>query len=352
MKFKVVIVVLFLDLIGRAQIGGIKVFRFLDIPMTPRAAALGGNNMSIWGDDINLLYSNPALLNPGMVKQVPFNYCNFVGDLNLFSTAYAYSLKEKGMVAASIQAFSYGKFNGYDELGNSTNSFKAADYSLNLNYSKSLADSVFNVGIALKTIISQYDIYKSFGNAIDFGITYHTKKNFVLSLQAKNVGVMWKSYSGQSSSSSDLPRTLQLGISYKAANAPFKLFMVYDQLLKWNLKYVSPIDTTGKNSTLGSSDRTQDSTGWQRFKVKAGTRGDNLMRHIVFGTEISLGKNFYVRLAYNYRRQKEMTLPEKRGAAGLSFGFGLKIKRFGFAYSFTKMAVPGNSSMIGLTFCW
>jgi hypothetical protein len=44
-----------------------------------------------------------------------------------------------------------------------------------------------------------------------------------------------------------------------------------------------------------------------------------------------------------------MTLTDRRGANGLSFGFGLKIKRFGFSYSFTKMAFPGNSSVIGVT---
>jgi hypothetical protein len=44
-----------------------------------------------------------------------------------------------------------------------------------------------------------------------------------------------------------------------------------------------------------------------------------------------------------------MTLPERRGANGLSFGFGLKVKRFGFSYSFTKMAFPGNSSIFSVS---
>jgi hypothetical protein len=319
--------------------------------MSARAAALGGNNMSIWGDDINLLYSNPALLNAGMVKQAGLNYCNFVGSMNFYSAAYAHRLKEKGMVAGSIQTFDYGTFNGYDELGNPTNKFRATDYSLNLNYGKSLADSMFNVGICLKTLISQYDIYKSFGNAIDFGIVYHTKKNFVISLQARNVGFVWKSYSSQLQSG-DLPRTVQLGMSYKPANAPFRFFAVYDQLLKWNLQYISPVDTTGKNSSFGSSTANQDSTSWQKFKVRFGDKADNLARHIIVGTEIVITKSFSLRVAYNYRRQREMTLPDKRGANGLSFGFGLKLKRFSFSYAFTKMAVPGNSHMIGLTLSW
>src|SRR5438045_4193164 len=116
--------------------------------MTARAAALGGSSMPIWGDDINLVYSNPALLNPSMVKQVAFNYCNYVGDLNFFSLAYAHSLKQYGMGAISLQKFSYGNFTGYDEMGQKTTNFKANDNLINLNYSKPMADSMFNIGIA------------------------------------------------------------------------------------------------------------------------------------------------------------------------------------------------------------
>lgn len=325
-------------------------FRFLDIPATAREAALGGNNMSIWGDDINLLHSNPALLNQKMLKQATFNYCNYIGDVNGLYAAYAHGFKEKGIGALSIQSFNYGNFAGYDELGQKTTNFKANDYSINLHYAKPIADSLFNVGVTFKTLISQYDVYKSFGNAIDFGITYHLKNSFTASLLAKNVGVVWKSYSNNESQ--ELPQTVQLGLSYKPSKAPFKLFVVYDQLLKWNLNYISPVDTTGKSSTLLGSETATDSTSFQKFKHRFGNRADNFMRHFVFGTEIVLTKNFNLRVAYNYRRQKEMTLPDRRGANGLSFGFGLRIKRFGFSYAFSKVAFPGNSSTIGITFHW
>lgn len=61
--------------------------------MTARAASLGGNNMSIWGDDINLLYSNPSLLNRSMSNQLALNYSNYVGDLKFGYLAYAKDLK-------------------------------------------------------------------------------------------------------------------------------------------------------------------------------------------------------------------------------------------------------------------
>ena len=59
---------------------------------------------------------------------------------------------------------------------------------------KRLKDTCFSVGGTLKTIYSHYDIYNSFGNVIDFGITYVHKSGFTASLLAKNVGVIWKPY--------------------------------------------------------------------------------------------------------------------------------------------------------------
>ncbi len=349
MKKVIAFIFISLSINGFSQIGGTTSYRFLDIPMTARAAGAGGSNMSIWGDDINLIYSNPALLNSTMSKQIALNYSNYVGDLNFGYVAYAHNLKKYGNVGGGIEFYDYGKFVGYDEFGQKTKDFKANDYSINLNYAKPFEDSSFNVGVALKTIISQYDVYKSYANALDFGITYHSKKSLVISLLAKNVGVVWKEYTNTQGQTQVLPRNVQLGASYKASKAPFKVFMVCDNLLRWNLKYISPIDTTGKSNPFNASETPIDSTKYQKFSNRFGNRADNFMRHITVGTEIVLTKNFNLRIAYNYRRQREMTLPERRGANGLSFGFSLKVKRFGFSYSFAKMAFPGNSSIFGIS---
>lgn len=118
--------------------------------------------------------------------------------------------------------------------------------------------------------------------------------------------------------------------------------------MTWNLKYTSSIDTAGKSNPFNTDTKT-DSTRYQRFSRKFANRGDNFLRHITVGTEIVLTKNFNLRIAYNYRRQREMTLPDRRGANGLSFGFSFRVKRFGFSYSFSKMAFPGNSSIIGIS---
>lgn len=342
---------LFLSFSVVAQIGGTRAFRFLELPMSARAAGNGGSTLPFSGDDINLLYSNPAALNAGMLKQASFNYCNFVGDINYYNFAYAHSFKKTGPIGLTMQALNYGEFSGYDENGIATGSFRAKDYCFGLNYARSIADSMFSIGLALKTIISQYENYQTMGNAVDFGILYRGKKDFTMALAAKNIGFMHQSYSGKPGDRETIPYNVQFALSKKVQKAPFRVFFVYDQLLKWRLNYISPIDTAGQNNSLQTTTAV-DSSGFQKFTKRAGNFTDQFFRHTTIGTEIVLTKNFNLRIAYNYRRQQEFTLSEKRGASALSFGLNLKIKSFAFAYAFTKMSIPASAHMIGLTFCW
>ena len=119
--------------------------------------------------------------------------------------------------------------------------------------------------------------------------------------------------------------------------------------MKWKINYVSPIDTANKSSVFNNSQQPVNLSSWGKFKVNSSDQLNNFMQHFTFGTEVLLTKNFNLRIAYNYRRQKEFSLPDRRGANGLSFGFGIKVKRFGLSYSFSKMAFPGNSSVFGIS---
>ncbi len=316
-------------------------YRFLDLPMPARAAALGGSSMSIYGDDINLYFSNPALLNKYMGNQLAVNYCNYVSDLNYGNVAYARQINDKiGTIGGGIQFFNYGKFDKRDEYDISQGTFRAADYSFNLSMAKQLKDTCFSVGGTLKTIYSHYDIYRSFANAIDFGITYHHKSSLTLSVLAKNVGHVWRSYS-TSAKNEGLPQDVQMGMSYKVKKAPFRIIFVYDQLTKWNLTYSSPLDETNQIDPFTNKP--------VKTKTKFQTNSDKFARHWIFATEIVLTKNFNLRVGYNYRLHKEMMLPDKRGANGLSFGFGVKIYKFHLSYSFAKYNVAGNSSVFSIT---
>lgn len=332
-----------------AQIGGPTTYRFLDIPMPPRAAALGGTNMSIWGDDINLYYSNPALLNAHCVKQLALNYCNYVADMNFGNMAYAYHIKNIGTIAGGIQFFDYGKFEKRDEFDIKDGNFKASDYSFNLSIARRLKDTSFSVGATVKTLYSHYESYNSVGNAVDLGVTWVHKSGFTASALIKNVGHIWKPYD-KNNDTLKLPIGTQLGISYKVKKAPFRLILVYDGLRKkdWDRTYKSPLDESQQTSLFGETE-VKEKTKWQKFSDKFKDNADKFGRHIIFGTEIVITKNFNLRVGYNYRMHKENMLPDKRTASGLSLGFGFQVYRFKLSYAYTKYNLSGNSSIIGIT---
>ncbi len=314
--------------------------------MPARAAALGGNSMCIWGDDINLYYSNPALLHKGCVKQVALNYNNYIADMNFGNVAYAHHVDKIGTFAGGIQFFDYGKFDRRDEYDVNEGTFRAADYSLNLTFARRLKDTSFSFGATLKTIYSHYDVYRSFGNAVDLGITWANKNGFTASAVIKNVGVIWKPYD-KTNDTIKLPVTTQIGFSYKVKKAPFRLIFVYDNLRKWDLTYTSLIAEPEETTLFG--EKPKEKTKWQNFSDDVKKGGDKLGRHMIFGLEVLLTKNFNIRVGYNYRLHKEMMLPDKRTASGLTFGFGFKINRFGLSYGYQKYSINGVSSTIGIT---
>ena len=324
------------------QLVGTKSFPILELPIPARSNALGGATMAIWDNDVNLSHSNPALLHPGCAKQLTFNYVNYISDLSYGNFAFASKLKKYGTFGAGLQFFSYGKFDGRDDFDQQTGTFKASDYCLNLSFAKTLdKDSTLSLGIALKTIYSHYDIYTSLGNAVDIGLTYHNKKNFTVSLLAKNYGRQWLSYS-PSTAKDPLPSDIQIGFSKKISKAPFRIIVLYDQLFKWNLTYISQLNVESAIDPF---------TNKPSVKTQSKVAGffDKFGRHLTVGTEIIITKNFMIRVAYNYRKSKEMSLSDVKVANGLSIGFGFKIYKFHLNYGYSKYSLGGNSHTFGIT---
>ena len=321
-----------------AQTGGKSIYNFLNIPIPARTASLGGNLIGVKDDDINLSYQNPALLNKGMSNQMSFSYINYIADVNFAHVAYAHSFDKVGHFALSMQDIGYGKFQEANELGEITGTFKANDYNFSIAYAYDL-DSNLTYGVTLKTIYSKYYQYSSVGNAIDAGLTYNNpKKLFTVSVLLKNFGYQWTTYTGNARER--LPVDFQAGISKKVAKAPFRLILAYESLNQWDLTYLDP---NNQNQTIDPF------THLPIKKNKFKTFGDEFMRHIVLGTELVLTKNFNLRIGYNYKRQHEMMLPDRKGFAGFSFGLCLKVSKFNISYGFAKYHVIGNSSHITIT---
>ena len=221
------------------QIGGTHTYDFLNLINSARVASFGGDVIAINDSDYNLTYHNPALLNPSMDQDMVLNYVNYFTDVNYGYASYASKISNYGIFSGGIEYINYGKFIAADEKGIVTGEFKAAEYAINLIYSKAI-DSSFRVGVNVKPIISTLEKYTSYGIAADFGVVYNKPGSlFAAALVVKNLGTQLKAYTDTRES---LPFNIQLGVSQKLKHAPFLFTVTFDHLETWDLTYDKPGD--------------------------------------------------------------------------------------------------------------
>ena len=319
---------------GMAQKGGESTYSFLGLTNSARVAALGGEVVSIADDDLNLAFHNPALLSAGMHSHLSLNYVDYFAGVNYGYASYSHSAGTLGNFAAGMHYVNYGIFDRTDELGVSHGTFRASEYALNLIYSRSFLDSALTAGVNVKPIFSSLEQYTSFGLAMDLGVTYYLSGSLTtFGLVLKNVGLQLTSYSGTREA---LPFEIQAGVTQGLAHAPFRFTVTFQHLERWDLSY------TQEDESLSFTESVQQSSGFDSF-------ADNLMRHVVLGTEFLLGKNFHIDLGYNYKRRKEMQVNSRPGMVGFSLGFGFRVSKFHMAFGRSSYHLAGGTSHFSLT---
>ncbi len=312
-----------LALQAEAQVGGYGTYKFLNYTNSARAAALGGNFLSINDNDVSLTLANPSLITPEMNNNLAFSYVNNPGGVNYGYVAYARSFSKTGSFVGSLQYINYGKFTGADAAGNLTNDFNAAEYALTVGWGRQLSP-LFSIGANGKLIYSQLDTYHSFGIAVDVAGTYTSKdKSFNASLVGRNIGSQIVPYlPGQYSS---LPFQLQVGLSQQLKHVPLRFSQLLTNLQRWDLTYLDPTDPANIPDPI---------TGEVKSKTGIAKFADNAMRHIVLGAELTVAKVVSVRIGYNYQRRQELKINGSAGLAGFSFGAGLRVKMFSLSYTY------------------
>lgn len=323
---------------SQAQPGG-KAFQFLDVTNAARVAAIGGKAPAVYGDDLNMPFHNPALLNEQMHHHMVLNYVDYFAGINYGYASYARTYEGIGNFGLGIHYLNYGSFQGADETGALKGTFRAADYALNIMYSRKL-DSLFTLGINLKPIYSSLESYSSFAMAIDAGIVYHNPEwIFTAAMVIRNAGIQLSRYY-PNGEREPLPLDIQLGITQGLKHAPLRFYIVADHLEKWDLTYQTEEDI--KNSVNELTGESNEKSQFDQF-------GDQLMRHITVGTEIMLGKNLTFGFGYNYRRRQEMKIDTKPGMVGFSWGVSIRISKFRISYGRPAYHLAGGSNHFSLS---
>lgn len=319
-----------LSAVAFSQLGGTSNYQILQSVNPARIAGLGGNALAVKDGDINLGIINPSLLDSLTDNHLSFSYTLFFSEANFGNVSYARHYKDLGTFSANLQTISYGKMQNTDAAGNELGTFNAGEYLFSLGYGKQL-DSLFSIGANAKFIYSELAEYKSSALAADVAVTYYKRsKNFTTSLIFKNIGRPVSSYHENSNES--LPFEIQLGVSKKLKNAPLRFSFIVENIQQWDLtpEQTGPVEI--------------DPLTGEEINEKENGFAENLMRHIVFNTELLLTKNFNIRFGYNYGRRQQLKLEEKPGLAGISFGLGLRISKFHISYAHSVYSLAGNSN--------
>ncbi|MCD4731740.1 MAG: type IX secretion system protein PorQ [Bacteroidales bacterium] len=332
--FSVLLVIIFST--TNAQIGGNNTYEFLNLTSSARIAAMGGDFLTINDNDITLVESNPSLINPNMSQKLGIAYVDFFSDVNYGFATYARSFNNVGSFAASMKYINYGKFDYATVTGERNGQFNAGETALNIGWGRQL-DSLFSIGANLKFIYSSLESYNSFGMAVDVAGSYISRdRNFTISLIAKNIGRQITAYEG--GNIEPLPFELQIGLAKRLNHLPFRYSILYNHIEKWDLRYDDP----AQNQTDPISGEVVKDSGIEVF-------ADNLMRHIVFGGELLIGKYISLRGGYNYKRRQEMKVTTKPGTVGFSWGIGIRISKFQFSYARSAYHLVGSPNYITLT---
>lgn len=330
---KIVVRLIFLvSLTGYSQVGGERIYSFLNIPTSAHQAALGGEALTMH-DDVNQPLWNPSSISRFMDNQMSLSYVNYLVGVNVGSATYAHLINRRfGTIHGGVQYINYGEFIGADETGQETGNFNARDLAVSVGYAYNIPWSDFYIGANIKFLSSKIENYTSQGVAMDMGLLYFTDyRPFSFTAVIRNVGYQISPYD---ESRENLPMEIAVGASYKLEDVPLKWHLTINNLQKWDISVPNPSE--GQTDLDGNT--TEENISFF----------NNAIRHIVIGAEFFPDKKFNIRLGYNFRRAAELKLTESRTFAGVTAGFGLKMGRFKLDYAYTQYHPADNTSTFTL----
>lgn len=334
MQSKIVVAFLFFFSIWtHAQIGGNGTYQFLNLVNSPRQAALGGKVITNYDYDPTQGLYNPATINPKMDKQLSVNYMNYFADVNYGTASYAYLWDRRTQVFhTGVTYINYGKFDGYDEQGEPTGTFGGGEVALSFGYARNIPWTDVHVGINVKLISSKLEQYSSLGGAIDLGIIYiYEPWDLHIAAVARNIGTQFTPFH---ETYEKLPLEVNFGISQIPLNVPIRWHLTLENLQTWNIAFSNP-----------AREETDLEGNVQRENIGV---FQNIIRRTIFGIELFPESGFNIRLGFNTRRSEELRIVEQRAFAGLSAGFGIKLRKLRINYSYSRYSRAASASFFGL----
>ena len=303
-------------------------YGYLNVSPSAHAYALGGHNVALIDDDINLVEQNPALLGPEFDHQVGLNYMRYIGSTNFAGARYGQGIDEHSAFQVGLQYFGYGSMSERDAAGIEMGTFSASDIAFSAGYTRDIS-GYWRGGAVLKYLYSKYADYSAGAIAVDLGVNYYDPNHELsFGLVIKNLGGQVKKFHDRRDK---LPWDVELG--YSQLFSSVRLSVTATNLRHWHLPYYKIVNRNDPQSEI----------------VKQDKFGSNLLRHLVFGLEFVPKDNMWIGLGYNYKTRTDMATYKRSLLSGFSIGAGLKVKAVGFNLAFAQPHSGATTFMFNLT---
>ncbi|WP_332019782.1 type IX secretion system protein PorQ [Kaistella sp.] len=301
---------------------GTNVYPFLNIPVSARQAALGGDAVSVRDYDVSFAAVNPGLMNLEQDEMISLNYASYLSDSKYGTISYVKDLEEGHLVSLNARYMDYGKMPRTDESAIIDGEFGAMDASIGLGYAYQF-DEDWTVAGSASFVSSRIDNYTSMAVVGNAGVTYHNRQsNETLALVFRNFGYQFKTYNGLRE---NVAFRVDLGYTKILDEFPVALTITAHDLQKLNISQ----DYNNNGQEIS----------WSR----------KITDHLSFGAELFPQQAFNIRFGYNVRRGNELAVLDQRSFSGLSAGFGIKISSFRFDYAHVRYHNSSNVNLFGLT---
>ena len=287
-------------------------YNFLRLPVSAHAAALGGDNITIIEDDPTMIFHNPSLITSVSDKSINLNYMTYMEGVKTASASFVKTAGEKATWGVMAQYMDYGTMKEMTPDNIQTGTFSAKDIMVGGTFAYTLSEYLAG-GVTAKFITSSIGGYSSVAVGVDLGLNYYSPENDLsVSAVARNLGGQIKAFDDDFEK---IPLDLQIGVSKKLGNAPLRFSATMTGLNNWEGRFAD---------------------------------------HFVVGADILISSSIYIGGGYNFRRVKEMKVPEEEGesshGAGLSFGAGLQLERFKLQVAYAKYHVSSTSLLFNVTY--
>ena len=301
---------------------GTNVYPFLNIPVSARQAALGGDAVSVRDYDVSFAAVNPGLMNLEQDEMISVNYASYLADSKYGTISYVKDLEEGHLVSLSARYMDYGKMPRTDESAVIDGEFGAMDASIGLGYAYQF-DEDWTIAGSASFVTSRIDNYTSMAVVGNAGVTYHNRQsNETLALVFRNFGYQFKTYDGLRE---NVAFRVDLGYTKILDEFPVALTITAHDLQKLNISQ----DYNNNGQEIS----------WSR----------KITDHLSFGAELFPQQAFNIRFGYNVKRGNELAVLDQRSFSGLSAGFGIKISSFRFDYAHVRYHNSSNVNLFGLT---